>query len=326
MEELRKLDSLEVIAIADNSFSAWTDPERKDVQLYYKWVEDSEDDKPLPLAGAGLCLHVRATAGNETYTLLYDVAESPKIIENNVAALGLKLSEIDAIVMSHGHWDHFGGLLWVLENISKKDLPVYVHPWMHLKKGYEVKKPRGTKVKEMRPVASISEIEEAGGKPISTTEPILLANGLLLRTGEVPRVTVHEKGMEGHKVFIDDEWKDDSAVKDDVSLVANVEDNGLVVISGCSHAGIINIIREAQRLTQETQVHALIGGFHLARGVTKDSMYETVKIMKKIRPKLLVPCHCTGWRARHMMSAEMPDEYVEGSVGHKYTISKSDVS
>ncbi|MFW9967057.1 MAG: MBL fold metallo-hydrolase [Candidatus Thorarchaeota archaeon] len=324
MIELRKLDSLEVIAVADNSFSAWTNPDRKDVQRYFKWVED--DDKPLPIAGGGLCLHVRARLGNETFTILYDAAEGPKTIENNIAALGLNLAEIDAVVMSHGHWDHFGGLLWALENVGKKDLPVYLHPWMHLKKGYEVKKPGGAEVKEMKPVASNSEIEEAGGKPISTIEPIQLADGLLLRTGEVPRVTVHEKGMEGHKVFIDEEWKDDAAVKEDVSLVANVEDKGLVVISGCSHAGIINIVREAQRLTEESQVHAVIGGFHLARRVTKETMHETVKMMKEIRPKLLVPCHCTGWRARHMMSAEMPDEYVEGSVGHKYIISKGDVS
>jgi 7,8-dihydropterin-6-yl-methyl-4-(beta-D-ribofuranosyl)aminobenzene 5'-phosphate synthase len=172
----------------------------------------------------------------------------------------------------------------------------------------------------------MDEIEAAGGKAISTMEPILLADGLLLRTGEIPRVTAHEKGMKGHKVFLDGEWTDDTAVKDDVSLVAAVKGKGLVVISGCSHAGIINIIREAQRLTGENQVHAVIGGFHLAARVTKGTMRDTVKIMKKIRPNLLVPCHCTGWRARHMMSAEMPNEYVEGSVGHKYFIGEGDVS
>ena len=98
------------------------------------------------------------------------------------------------------------------------------------------------------------------------------------------------------------------------------------VISGCSHAGIINIIREAQHLTGKANVHAVIGGLHLAGGVTKDTMQETVKEMKDINPKLLVPCHCTGWRARHLMSAEMPDAYVEGSVGHKYIVGEGDVS
>jgi 7,8-dihydropterin-6-yl-methyl-4-(beta-D-ribofuranosyl)aminobenzene 5'-phosphate synthase len=328
MEELKKLDSLEVIAVVDNSFATWTDPERKDVQRYFKWVEEEEEDEDRPFlaAGGGLCLHLRAKVANNTYTILYDAAESQRSIENNIAALGLRLTEIDAIVMSHGHWDHFGGLLWAIENIGKKDLPVYVHPWMFLKKGFEIEKPEGTKIREFDPVASIHEIEKTGGKVISTAEPIFLADGLLLRTGEVPRVTVHEKGMKGHKVFIDGKWKDDAAVKDDVSIVASVRNKGLVVISGCSHAGIINIIREAQRLTGENRVYGVIGGFHLASRVTKDTMRDTVKMMKKIRPKLLVPCHCTGWRARHMMSAEMPEEYAEGSVGHKYTIGEGDVS
>jgi 7,8-dihydropterin-6-yl-methyl-4-(beta-D-ribofuranosyl)aminobenzene 5'-phosphate synthase len=327
LEGLREIDSLEVIAVADNSYSAWTDPERKDVQRYFKWVqEEKEEDRPYLVAGCGLSLHLRTKLNNETYTILYDAAENPRNMENNIAALGLKLEKVDAIVMSHGHYDHFGGLLWTIRNIGRKDLPVYVHPWMFYKKGFEMKKPEGSKLIELDPMPSADEIAQAGGNVISSTEPILLENGMLLRTGEVPRVTVHEKGMEGHKVFMDGKWQDDAAVRDDVSLVANVKGKGLVVISGCSHAGIINIIREAQRLTGIDLVHAVIGGFHLARGVTKDTMRKTVEVIKKIHPKLLVPCHCTGWRARHMMSGEMPSEYVEGSVGHKYIIGEGDVS
>ncbi|MFX0055027.1 MAG: MBL fold metallo-hydrolase [Promethearchaeota archaeon] len=325
---LRELDSLEVIAIVDNSLSIWTDPEREDVQRYQKWVEEEEEDvdRPLPVAGAGLSLYVRAKVDTETYTILYDTAETSQNMENNTAALGLNLKEIDAIVISHGHDDHFGGLLWTVENIGKKDIPVYVHPRMFLKKRYEVRSPGGLKIIDLKSMPSKEEIEQAGGKVISTAEPILMGNGILLRTGEVPRLTDYEKGMEGLKALMNGKWQDDADVKHDVSLVANVKDKGLVVISGCSHAGIINIIREAQRLTQKTDVYAVIGGFHLAMGVKKDAMLETVKTMKKIHPKLLVPCHCTGWRARHLMSAEMPSEYVEGSVGHKYVIGDGDVS
>ena len=328
MKALRELDSLEVIAIVDNSLSVWTDPEREDVQRYQNWVEEEEEDedRPLLVAGAGLSLYLRAKAGTETCTILYDTAQTSRNIENNAAALGLKLTEIDAIVISHGHGDHFGGLLWTIENIGKKDLPVYVHPRMFLKKRYEVRRPEGTKIIELNPMPSIEEIEQVGGKVFSSAEPILLGNGILLRTGEVPRVTDYEKGMEGLKAFMNGKWQDEADVKEDVSLVANIKDKGLVVVSGCSHAGIINIIREAQRLTQITKVHAVIGGFHLAMGVAKETMLETVRTMKEISPKLLVPSHCTGWRARHMMSAEMPNEYVEGSVGHKYIIGEVDVS
>ncbi|MFW9889006.1 MAG: MBL fold metallo-hydrolase [Candidatus Thorarchaeota archaeon] len=325
---LRELDSLEVIAIVDNSLSIWTDPEREDVQRYQKWIgkEEEDVDRPLPVASAGLSLYVRAKVDTETYTVLYDTAEKSQNMENNTAALGLKLIDIDAVVISHGHGDHFGGLLWAIENIGKKEVPVYAHPRMFLKKRYEVRSPEGFKIIDLKSMPSKEEIEQAGGKVISTGEPILLGNGILLRTGEVPRLTDYEKGMEGLKALMNGKWQDDADVKDDVSLVANVKDKGLVVISGCSHAGIINIIREAQRLTQKTEVHAVIGGFHLAMGVKKDTMLETVKTMKKIQPKLLVPCHCTGWRARHLMSAEMPSGYVEGSVGHKYIIGEGDVS
>jgi 7,8-dihydropterin-6-yl-methyl-4-(beta-D-ribofuranosyl)aminobenzene 5'-phosphate synthase len=327
MEGLKKLDSLEVISIVDNSIATWSDPERKDVQRFFKWVKAEEDeDKSILVADRGLCLHLRATLGEEEYTILYDTGDSPRNLENNIVALGLDLSNVDAIVLSHGHMDHFGGLLWTLNKIGKRDLPVYVHPWMFLKKGFEIDKPEGKKIREMPVMPSIHEIRKAGGKVNDTAEPVLLGNGLLMRTGEVPRVTSYEKGMSSHRVFIEGEWKKEADVREDVSLVANVKGKGLVVISGCSHAGIINIIRETQQLTGESRVHAVIGGLHLASGVTKDTMLETVKKMKAISPKLLVPCHCTGWRARHLMSAEMPNEYVEGSVGHKYIIGRGDVS
>ncbi|MHA1924505.1 MAG: MBL fold metallo-hydrolase [Candidatus Thorarchaeota archaeon] len=327
MEGLKKLDSLEVIAIVDNSIATWSDPERKDVQRFFKWVKDEgEEDKPMLVADRGLCLHLRATVGDEESTVLYDTGDSPRNLVNNVEALDLDLSTIDAIVLSHGHMDHFGGLLWALKNIGRKNVPVYTHPWMFLKKGFEIETPKGKEIREMELMPSIDQIEEAGGKAFNTSDPVLLASGMLLRTGETPRITPYEKGMSRHRVFRDGAWKKDAEVKDDVGIVANVKDRGLVIISGCSHAGIINIIQEAQRLTSENRVHAVIGGFHLASGVTKDTMLNTVKKMKEISPKLLVPCHCTGWRARHLMSAKMPNEYVEGSVGHKYLIGEGDVS
>jgi len=327
MEGLRELDSLEVIAVVDNSIATWSDPERKDVQRFFNWVkEEGDKEKPILVADRGLCLHLQATCDDEVYTILYDTGDSPRNLANNVEALGLDLSSVDAIVLSHGHMDHFGGLLWSLKTIGKKTLPVYVHPWMFLKKGFEIERPEGKKIREMERMPSEAEIMNVGGKIVSTTEPVLLGNGLLMRSGEVPRRTSFEKGMSSHRVFLEGEWKEDAEIRDDVSLVANVKDRGLVVISGCSHAGIINIIQEMRRLTGESRIHGLIGGLHLAGGVTKETMQQTIKMMQEIKPNLLVPCHCTGWRARHLMSAEMPNEYVEGSVGHKYIIGGSDVS
>lgn len=321
------MDRLEVIAVVDNSLAVWTDPDREDVQRFSKWInaDEADDDKTI-VAGGGLCLLLRATEGDETRTVLYDAAEGEFSLANNVAALGLDMSDVDEIVMSHGHPDHFGGIIWALKKIGRKDTPVYTHPKMFLRRGWLVKKPEGDEIRELPTIASENEIEQAGGKIVSDDQPVLLANDMLLRTGEVPRKTSYEKGLPPQMLWVDGKWENEPLVRDDVSLVANVKDRGIVVISGCSHAGIINIIREGQRLTGEEQVHGIIGGLHLALGAHEGAMEKTIDEIVRIRPKLLVPCHCTGWRARHKMSNLLPDSYVEGSTGHKYIIDSVDVS
>ncbi|MHA2379374.1 MAG: MBL fold metallo-hydrolase [Candidatus Thorarchaeota archaeon] len=248
MQGLRILDRLEVIAVVDNTIAAWTDPNRDDVQSVYKWVNEDDADRDRSMvAGGGLCLLIRAKEGDETRTILYDAAETEFSLGNNIAALGLDLSEVQEIVMSHGHWDHFGGLLWALKRIGKTGIPVYTHPRMFLKTGWLVKKPEGEKIREMRPIPTEGDIEQSGGKLVKTKEPILLANNMLLRTGEVPRKTAYEKGLRPHMVFMDGKWESEPLVLDDVSLVAKVKDRGTVIISGCSHAGIINIIHHHSR-------------------------------------------------------------------------------
>ncbi len=327
MQGLRILDRLEIIAVVDNTIAVWTDPKRDDVQRFSKWVDkEKADEDKMFVAGGGLCFLLRATEGNETSTVLYDAAECHFSLANNVAALGLDLSEVDEVVLSHGHGDHFGGLIWALKKIGRKGIPVYAHPQTFLKRGWLVKKPEGDEIREMRAFLTEDEITEAGGKVVTSKEPILLANNMLLRTGEVPRRTEYEKGLPMQMILEDGKWESEPLVLDDVSLIANVKDRGIVIMSGCSHAGIINIIREGQSLTGEKQVHGIIGGLHLARGAHEDAMEKTIVEIDAIRPGLLVPCHCTGWRARHKMSRLLPDSYVEGSTGHKYIIEGVDVT
>ncbi len=317
MEELRVIDRLEVISIVDNTVEIWSKPEREDVERYFKWYnkKNVEDDSFL-VAGGGLSFLVRISIGEENSTILFDTAESATPMSNNVEFLGLDLNEIDSIVLSHGHDDHFGGLLWSLRTIKKQGVPVYVHPQMPHLKGYRVKSETGEKIRQDRAFPSTQEIENAGGTLVSEEKPVLLANGMLLRTGEIPRQTEQEKA--NHLLLIDGKWVEDPYILEDVSLVANVNGKGIVVIVGCGHAGIINIVREAMRLTGEDRVHAIIGGFHMARSDKAHS--QTIQLLQETNPKLLVPCHCTGWRARHAMSNQMPDAYVEGGVGHRYII------
>jgi 7,8-dihydropterin-6-yl-methyl-4-(beta-D-ribofuranosyl)aminobenzene 5'-phosphate synthase len=311
---MRLLDRLEIIALVDNSIALWTDPKREDVQQFYKWARiPGEEDDSFLVAGAGLSFLIRATAVGKTSTILFDTSESGNPMSNNVEFLGIDMSEIDAVVISHGHDDHFGGLLWSLKKIGKQEVPVYIHSRMTHQKGVRLK---NGKLRKNRPFPSQKEIEDAGGIMESYDKSISLANGMILRTGEIPRDIEQHKSKQ--LALINNEWVEDPHIIEDVSLAAVVKGRGLVVIVGCSHAGILNIVREAVRLTGEEKVHAVIGGFHLAP--YEDRHEQTIQMLCGMNPKLLVPCHCTGWKARHAMSREIPYAYVEGSVGHRYVI------
>ncbi|MFW9932098.1 MAG: MBL fold metallo-hydrolase [Candidatus Thorarchaeota archaeon] len=322
---LKALDSIEVTAVVDNSIELWSNPRRDDVQRFFQWksIESVNDDVPL-VAGVGLSLWIRMSLNGMESNILLDTGESTIHMSTNLQSLGLPLNELDGIVLSHGHDDHYGGLRWVLENCHHPVL-LYLHPRMIYKKGATMKTKEGERIIENRPILPIEEISKLGGIIISNPNPILLSGGMLLRTGEIPRVTDYEEGRPGHLMMIDGKWEDDSKVLEDVSLVAKVKGRGLVVISGCSHAGIVNIAKEASRLTGESRIHAIIGGLHLAGSeVSKDGgiskLSRTVSDLKLMEPSLLVPCHCTGWRARHEMSVQMKEAYVEGSVGNRYSI------
>jgi 7,8-dihydropterin-6-yl-methyl-4-(beta-D-ribofuranosyl)aminobenzene 5'-phosphate synthase len=105
---------------------------------------------------------------------------------------------------------------------------------------------------------------------------------------------------------------------DDRAIVISVKHKGLVIVSGCAHAGIINTVLYAQQLTKTETVHAILGGFHLA-GKNEPNISQTVEELKKINPKLVAPSHCTGWRGLCAIAKAMPDAFVLNSVGNLYT-------
>jgi 7,8-dihydropterin-6-yl-methyl-4-(beta-D-ribofuranosyl)aminobenzene 5'-phosphate synthase len=118
-------------------------------------------------------------------------------------------------------------------------------------------------------------------------------------------------------------WEPDPLVLDDQALVVHVDGMGLVVVTGCAHAGAVNIVRHAQRLTGISRLHALIGGLHLNGDYYKSSIGPTVEALTELAPDLLVPGHCTGWQAQHTLAAALPDSWVQGSSGTRYRLSSS---
>ncbi len=140
----------------------------------------------------------------------------------------------------------------------------------------------------------------------------------MLITGEVPRTTGYEPGFPPQQAWVGGGWQPDPLVLDDQALIVNVAGRGLVVITGCGHAGVVNIARYAQRLTRGQPLYALLGGFHLSGPVFEPLIPRVLDDLAAMNPGVLVPAHCTGWRAQHAMSARFPGAFVPNSVGTSF--------
>jgi 7,8-dihydropterin-6-yl-methyl-4-(beta-D-ribofuranosyl)aminobenzene 5'-phosphate synthase len=136
--------------------------------------------------------------------------------------------------------------------------------------------------------------------------PSMLIGARALVTGQIPRTTGYEKGSPNQVAWIDGNWQPDPWIHDDQAIVLHVKEKGLVVLTGCGHAGVINTLRCARELTGVDQVHAVIGGFHLTGPVFEPIIAPTVEALKDFAPKIIVPQHCTGWRATHMIARDFP--------------------
>ena len=135
----------------------------------------------------------------------------------------------------------------------------------------------------------------------------------------MPRVSGYEPGFPIQQACIDEVWQPDPLVLDDQALIVNVRGKGLIVISGCGHAGMVNISRYARRLTGEQPLHALLGGFHLNGPIFEPLIPRVLDDLALLDPQVLVPAHCTGWRAQHAMAARFGEAFVPDSVGTRFT-------
>jgi 7,8-dihydropterin-6-yl-methyl-4-(beta-D-ribofuranosyl)aminobenzene 5'-phosphate synthase len=145
-------------------------------------------------------------------------------------------------------------------------------------------------------------------------------DGLLLVSGEVARTTDFETGFPVHQAKRGGVWVPDPLIPDDQCVIINVRDKGLVIVTGCGHSGIINIIRNAQALTGVQTIHAVIGGFHLSGPYFEKIIPRTVEALQQFGPRYVVPGHCTGWVAAHRIARTMPDAFIANSVGTTYML------
>ncbi|HUA71145.1 MAG TPA: MBL fold metallo-hydrolase [Solirubrobacteraceae bacterium] len=150
---------------------------------------------------------------------------------------------------------------------------------------------------------------------IENRQPSFVLDGCALVTGEVDRTIEFETGFQGHEARRGGEWHPDPLILDDQALVVRVRDEGLLVLSGCGHAGIVNTVRYAQKLTGEQRIAAIVGGFHLSGPMFERIIDPTVEALGRLAPSLLVPAHCTGWKAVHRLAGHFPDAFVQCAVG-----------
>ncbi|MCH8007408.1 MAG: MBL fold metallo-hydrolase, partial [Chloroflexi bacterium] len=274
-------------------------------------------DRPtadVPLAEHGFSALVSVTKGDQEHRLLFDAGITPDGLIGNMRRLSLDAKDIEAIVLSHGHFDHTTGIDGLVRQLGKTNLPVMIHPefWSQRRVAIPGREPFEL------PSTSKSALVGAGFEIIEQRQPSFLFQNSLLITGEVDRTTEFEKGFPVHQALRDGEWQPDPLILDDQALIANVRDKGLVILTGCGHSGIVNIVRYAKKLTGVDKVYAVLGGFHLSGPVFEPIIPATCEALAAFAPEVVVPAHCTGWRAVHALAATLPDAFIQNSVGTRF--------
>ena len=246
------------------------------------------------------------------HCLLFDAGLSPSGLIDNMDRLQLSAKDIEAVVLSHGHFDHTGGLTGVVDRLGRANMPMVIHP-----AAYTLRRsapPNADPIMLYPP--SRSALEGAGFRLIERRDPSALFEDRLLITGEVPRVTEFESGFPLFQRWNGDEWEPEPHLLDDQALIANVKGKGTVVLTGCGHSGIVNIVLRACELTGAPQVHAVIGGFHMPSPAFDAVVPATIDALRTMNPTtILMPGHCTGFKGQQALAAAMPEAYVHPSVG-----------
>ena len=268
------------------------------------------------LAEHGLSCLVRIFASGKEHAVLLDTGLSCECLPWNARQLGVPLDAIEAVVLSHGHYDHTGGLGSVFAGVGHQ-VPLIAHPDAFLRRRMNVPKQGVFNQPDVDAIA----LKKAGADIMMRSGPSTLAAGHLLVTGEVERKTPFEKGMPGAEIEKDGMWAPDP-LRDDQALAVHVKDEGLVVLSGCAHAGIINTVESAKKITGTNHVHAVLGGFHLSGPAFAGVIRPTVDAMGAIRPDYIVPMHCTGWEAVCRFRAAMPGKCILNTVGTTYVFGR----
>jgi 7,8-dihydropterin-6-yl-methyl-4-(beta-D-ribofuranosyl)aminobenzene 5'-phosphate synthase len=325
MPELLTVDRLEVLVLVDNTTdSLSTNP----ASASSEWMALLSRGRLPRLSGEatccahhGLSLLITVHVGTAKHTVLFDAGPEKATFLRNAGVLGVDLSAVEAVVLSHGHWDHAGGLVAAIEAISKSRNPgsvdCFVHPEMFAERALQ--RPNGEMLK-FESVPDPDALANAGANVVNTREPQFISDGAFYVSGEIPRLTKYETGLPGHvRRHLNGPWEPDPLIMDERFISVCVKDKGQFVFTACSHAGVVNVLTHARSVFGSVPLYGVMGGLHLS-GATEKIIPDTIADLKQFGLKHLAPGHCTGWRALSAMSRLFGDELVPLAVGKRYDI------
>jgi 7,8-dihydropterin-6-yl-methyl-4-(beta-D-ribofuranosyl)aminobenzene 5'-phosphate synthase len=321
---LTPVDRLEILILVDNATdmlsSTPSHVESEAAGLMRRGIRMLAG-KCLCCAAHGLSCLITVHHGTASHTVLFDTGPEEYSFERNVTRLGADLGSVESIILSHGHWDHAGAMLLALGMIRNRNggrkIPYYAHPGMFHSRA--VRMPNGV-LRLMEDIPSVEDLTAFGAEVIVTTEPQVMHDSMFFVSGEIPRVTSYERGFPGQVRLMEDgkNWEADELLLDERFLAVNVAGKGLVVLSACSHAGVVNVLMHARDRFPDVPLHAVMGGLHLS-GPNEAVISQTVEGLRSFDLKTIAAGHCTGWRALTALATAFGDKILAPTaVGKRY--------
>lgn len=325
---LQEIDEVTITVLMDNSTDLLLTNSEQAIRM--PLILKERINLPPPIAEHGFSALVNVvkydrnknTEANN-HSFLFDTGVSENGVIYNANIFGIDFDHIEGIILSHGHFDHFTGLVNIINTIHSRRpdsiVSLYTHPDAFLKRWIILPNEKRAKM----PALDEKQLQEMEVRIHMNTGVRLLPSDQLpwlLITGEIPREKHFEKGFPIQ--YVENSSNNeidlipDPLVKDDQALVVNVKNKGLVILTACGHSGIINTINYAKKVTGISKIHAVMGGFHLpAGGIYDEAIEPTMKELEKVNPNYIVPCHCTGWKATNRIIKIFPEKFIQTGVG-----------